>query len=611
MKVSNRIEINGLDSNIFEENTDKSLATYTTRENAVFAWILSKENRDFYGEGDYSNKQEAIYGYIQKWLDANNLDHPVDSGGESYDPWVQEGEEYADSLQNQDPGPAIVAQYTETTVETAMYENTEYIKVGPYSVAYVGNFDYAKVYDQNDKEVSALFAKYEGETLKVSQNPNDIISSETPFFVLLPEDQGIEKINKIDLGVYKDTNNIKATVWILTIRRYQDLISTTATATPDRVPASITTPPQELLGKLHLEKVNKDDHNVKLDKVTFVFKNSAGKYIKQNGDKIEYVDREQATEFTTDENGQIHIENVIIGTYTAYEVGNEHYGYEVPPDGTPVKVVPKDKEEIQLVENNQKWIKLSGYVWTDMIFGKDTQRNNLFQDNTYDKNDKLMPGVPVRLKSKSKGEVLQETVTDENGAYLFEDVLIEELEDYYIEFEYDGLIYTNVIPDLNHEENGSKAAEGKEERKGFNEKFSTVEGNDASNNIGQTTGANGKVEYDNLQYKKGEIGNEDEQYKSFFDYENQYFPITSNTNETGYSIYSKFAPGVEEVKYINLGVYLRDKPDLALKKDVQNAIVSINGYNHTYNYASRYENQGEYEKGFNVGVKFENNRGKA
>ena len=33
-----------------------------------------------------------------------------------------------------------------------------------------------------------------------------------------------------------------------------------------------------------------------------------------------------------------------------------------------------------------------------------------------------------------------------DGQYLFTDVLIDKLSDYYIEFEYDGLTYTNVTP---------------------------------------------------------------------------------------------------------------------------------------------------------------------
>ena len=48
---------------------------------------------------------------------------------------------------------------------------------------------------------------------------------------------------------------------------------------------------------------------------------------------------------------------------------------------------------------------------------------------------------------------------------------------------------------------------------------------------------------------------------------------------------------------------------MALLKDIQNVRVAVNGYQHVYNYAQRFVNQGEYGDGFNVGVKFGNKYG--
>ena len=87
------------------------------------------------------------------------------------------------------------------------------------------------------------------------------------------------------------------------------------------------------------------------------------------------------------------------------------------------------------------------------------------------------------------------------------------------------------------------------------------------------------------------------------------YPIKANTNETGYVIKDHFTPGQEEIKYINLGLYEREQPDIALVKDLYNVNVAINGYNHIYEYANRFNNQGEYGDGFNVGVKFGNKYG--
>ena len=87
------------------------------------------------------------------------------------------------------------------------------------------------------------------------------------------------------------------------------------------------------------------------------------------------------------------------------------------------------------------------------------------------------------------------------------------------------------------------------------------------------------------------------------------YPIKANTNETGYVIKDHFTPGQEEIKYINLGLYEREQPDIALVKDLYNVNVAINRYNHIYEYANRFNNQGEYGDGFNVGVKFGNKYG--
>ena len=71
-----------------------------------------------------------------------------------------------------------------------------------------------------------------------------------------------------------------------------------------------------------------------------------------------------------------------------------------------------------------------------------------------------------------------------------------------------------------------------------------------------------------------------------------------------------------------MGLYEREQPDLGINgkyntetnqaeygKQLDNVKIKINGYNHIYKYESRYLNAGDYQGGFNVGVKFENRRG--
>ena len=131
--------------------------------------------------------------------------------------------------------------------------------------------------------------------------------------------------------------------------------------------------------------------------------NELNKYVKQNEDgSISYVEtREEATEFITDENGEIFIENLLVGTYTAYETNNPNYGYELLPDGQVTQITAGETTEF-VIENKQIYVKLSGIVWVDGISGKESYRNDLFQDNDLDDGDILLDGITVRLKDRTR-----------------------------------------------------------------------------------------------------------------------------------------------------------------------------------------------------------------
>lgn len=381
---------------------------------------------------------------------------------------------------------------------------------------------------------------------------------------------------------------------------------------------------------------------------------------------LQYASSESgATEFITDSNGKIEIYNILIGNYTVIEttVGDKYYGYEIDDDyitwsvsgggsgkGRNVQVnvarqksydtkpgVRTENATKVTVYNERKYIKLSGYVWLDQIDGKTSERTGLFKDTQSvnkenggelpDTKDLLFNGITVRLKEKQTGNVvrnkdgqLQETVTSQlnhytdagnngNGEYLYEYVLKREIDKYYVEFEYDGFTYTNVIPNLD-KNNGSKAAEGEQNRDEFNKGFSVVEGR--TRDTGITKDANGNEKY-NLNYDVNQKPHEailtnNGEYEVTDAYIRQksigQFIITATTSAANYNIKDHYVLGQDEVRYINLGLYEREQPDIALVKDIHNVRVGVNGYEHTYFYSQRFINMGEYGDGFNVGVKF-------
>lgn len=240
-------------------------------------------------------------------------------------------------------------------------------------------------------------------------------------------------------------------------------------------------------------------------------------------------------------------------------------------------------------------IKLSGYVWVDEQDQKQWIRNDLYKDDEFDTNDILLDGVTVRLKDRTTGETVMETKTSNGGSYMFENVLVEKIGDYYIEFEYDGLTYTNVTPHLD-KDNGSKSAESAAEREAFNNNFSIVEGR--TQNTGYTRDTSGNEKHQ-LSYNFDPI-----EHKSTLINNGQYL-ITANTDVSNYILGNYYVKGQEEMKYINLGLYEREQPDMAIAKDIENVRVAVNGYEHIYEYAQRFNHPENYGgEGFNVGVKF-------
>ena len=316
------------------------------------------------------------------------------------------------------------------------------------------------------------------------------------------------------------------------------------------------------------------------------------------------------------------------GTYEIYEIGSA-YGYGVWTDNYDKSKYYKKVGEVTLsgstifnvvnIENKKEFIDLSGYVWEDMLNGKDNARNDLFQNDQYDDKDKLVPGVKVILHDTVRNRELV-TWTNENGEYHFgsrnedltytDDTLrIADLDKYYIEFEYNGVKYRNVK--LNSDVNVTNASRASDEdssvRQRFNERFSTISSGTQIDSSGESTGividANGNVNSDKISYTKN--GN----HQSQINYGKNMTDANGNKEAYGENIYhikattyknlnlSDYLEGyikkenttivhVNEIKNINLGLYSREQVDVAVDSDVARFILNVNGYNHIYKYGT-------------------------
>lgn len=196
----------------------------------------------------------------------------------------------------------------------------------------------------------------------------------------------------------------------------------------------------------------------------------------------------------------------------------------------------------------------------------------------------------------------------------------------YIEFTYNGLNYETVSVNVK-EENTNKVAEISsnsqnlvdksidgtylDNRTSFNESWAVIENNkkiDSDGNV-DTLDYNHNNYASSLSYPGGVTGYNEQEYPIIVkdNTNNNIFNITARTetNVGEDSSSKKFfgqnktieeicKEGKDTIKNINLGVKERAQPDLALIKNIYSAKVTVNGYEHTYNYEDRFnKNTGE------------------
>lgn len=336
----------------------------------------------------------------------------------------------------------------------------------------------------------------------------------------------------------------------------------------------------------------------------------------------------EATTFKTDNDGVVSAIGVLVGKYKIEEISvGSNYGYTkyddrqgidkkyvewVDPEGNTHSY---DKDEIiinvarqssksnktkVLIKNKMKYLIIKGIVWEDIHSGKgneysycyDAENNRWNYKDLYCKEqDTLVEGITVRLKGTDK-----ETRTDAEGKYEFKDVLIEDLDKYYVEFEYDGKTYTSVVTLVGDDSTiNSKAGEVVDQRKSLNAAFAEItnkDGNINDRNHGYSRNSDGE--------KTGELTyiNNPEKWYSTFDSTNYNTKLTANTNVntnpdskvSDYSLINEYKAGRYTVgddngiiiENVNLGLKRRAMPSTSIKNDLTSVKVQVNGYGAIY-----------------------------
>ena len=611
--LTNYIEIDGKNA-IWYKDKYGTAAYLKNDYNAQFAYILNKQQ----GYGTAANPtaaQNALWHITNSWVDGLGLYSLKWATNDTIgaNSINEEAANYATNigdLTSDGTAPTLNVEDATNMDNITVVDVDGYYRIGPFTWNFEGSI--SNIIAESDVgEIASSdvrFVKYIENVANVVDKTS--IGTGESFYVDVNKNVNMTKFKGLKVETKSSAVVYKAKIWILESADYQNLIYANVESVPkDGKGENSKEYDVPVTREIALDKVDDRDETKPLSGVGFKFKASV--YRDSNwvtrylGEDLSWsvADINSAKVFYTDENGQIKLtisgETIIPNSLKAVEASNAHYGY----DNNIGKEYTVGSTEGVKFTNHQSKVKLSGYVWLDTASGKITARDDQYSQDI-DNDGKGLNGIKVCLKDKS-GNSIKETTTSElglyseinGGEYQFTDVDLDKLQDgeYHVEFEYCGITYQSVTAKLD-QTNGSKAIDTTT-RNILDSKFTSVDGNGSQTlNINDVT-----VNYNSTSEHKSTMNS------------HTGCNVYAKTDEAGYNLYGGFTPTSEEIRNVNLGLYEKAQTDYALAQDLYNVRVSVNGFSHIYRYGSvRYNNNGttvNEESSWNVGVKFQNNRG--
>lgn len=364
------MRING--KTITDYTTGSAGTSVTHDDNAILAYIIATDgghgpwlggaNSDLDNANNFSEAQNAIYSFINTWFtdvgQYYGMAGWVDSSNNfAHNSVYNEAVNYANSLNTISTQASATNNTNKNNIKVVHYigeDNSPYIKVGPFNWTFTGNLTSVKAIANNEEISSLKYFKADGQT---ETNISGIESSQN-FYIAFKADTGITKLDEVTGTVTTPGGRvITAEIWFFQHIRNEAqrtmMVAHDETQTPDTVASVPPTEDITISIDFSVLKVDENNNQITLPNVGFKFYNKeVGKYLKENGTSMQYVDTiEEATDFVTDENGRIELNNVSAGTYIAYETVNPHYGYVV--DGSGKEMIPSNGQEILLPNQKQ------------------------------------------------------------------------------------------------------------------------------------------------------------------------------------------------------------------------------------------------------------------
>ncbi len=570
----------------------------------------------------------------------------VKSGGIAYKNLSKDSKEviadaksYADDIDNNNntSTTAKITQKNKDKVNVTI-EGYHY-KIGPINLEFNPKLSSIYVENQNGETLEEDQYCFLQNGVEISNENVGQIESKKDFYLL------VNRSNMTNIKITARTKKPKGTTIDATIaffkssgESWQNLVMVETKSNTFSSKAASVEISVPLTGSLQIEKVDADNSNFKMANVGFKVQNvDTGGWVKADSSLGSF---EEAKTFMTGADGKTEvIPNLQIGNYKPVETVNPYSGYiDTNPDLTQyVSAGTTQNVTVASKTNKHEYTSISGYVWVDGEVGKTTSMNGTF-DTEEGKNgirvglwdhrgDILVDKMDTKTTIDSNGQTI-------NGKYQFDNVKVDDLAYLYVNFYYDGITYATVNPNPSaYQYNadgtkvfidaGTKAVENSGLRENLNNKFGNITNNYMSQN---SIKINDGVTNDILGYSRDTAN-----HKSTVSYAGIDTTVWARAganpeafkgDSAGLSLCNDFSltGRFEEIKAVdpfvangienvNLGLKVREKPNMSVLKDIERVKLSINGYNHIYNYDTRYQKYGNNPGGLNVGVKFGNEYG--
>ena len=213
----------------------KTVKTDKNFENIMMSWILMQgDTGSQHWAEKYSEKQKAVYGYIDIWnkalglgIDTNGSqnsffgDKPSDFSNVGL---IKRAEEIKEKYAGGDA--KIENNSGKISLGNMQVNNRTYLTVGPINVKYEGTINSVKAYNQNNKVIQNVkYGKYVGNTFKIYDKVTDAVSSGKNFYIVIEPSDSLSKITKVEATVGRNKEKYYLETYILSTEEKSDVFN--------------------------------------------------------------------------------------------------------------------------------------------------------------------------------------------------------------------------------------------------------------------------------------------------------------------------------------------------------------------------------------------------